>query len=166
MAEDDVRRAAGEGQPEAGGEPFAPEYYALERELTFFLRRARSESAEMAREVHPELEPAAYGLLVRLEASGSQRATALAWYFGVGKGTISRQLAALERLGLVRRRPDPLDGRAALLELTEEGGARVARVRRVRRSEYARRLGSWERGEIAELARLLHRLNAEGEDAG
>ncbi len=105
------------------------EFLALERELSVFLRRARASSGEMARELHPELEPAAYGLLVRLEAAGRQRATELAAYFGVGKATMSRQLRALEVLGLVAREPDPADGRASLVGLTEEGRERFLRVR-------------------------------------
>lgn len=105
------------------------EFLALERELSVFLRRARASSGEMARALHPELEPAAYGLLVRLEAAGRQRATELAAYFGVGKATMSRQLRALEVLGLVAREPDPADGRAFLVGLTDEGRARFLRVR-------------------------------------
>lgn len=46
---------------------FGPECLDVERELAVFLRRARASSGEMARQVHPDLEPAAYGLLVRLE---------------------------------------------------------------------------------------------------
>ncbi|KUJ64413.1 MarR family transcriptional regulator [Streptomyces albus subsp. albus] len=135
-------------------------FLALERELAVFLRRARASSGEMAREVHPELEPAAYGLLLRLEDAGRQRATDLAAYFGVGKATMSRQLRALETLGLVTRTPDPADGRAFLVQLTEEGQRRFRRVRTARRAQYAHRLASWERTEVAELARLLHRLNS------
>ncbi|MFJ1596822.1 MarR family winged helix-turn-helix transcriptional regulator [Streptomyces sp. NPDC088261] len=136
------------------------EFLALERELAVFLRRARANSGEMAREVHPELEPAAYGLLVRLEESGSQRATALAGYFGVGKATMSRQLRALEELGLVTREPDPADGRASLVRITDEGLARFRQVRDARRDMYVRRLAEWDRTEVAELARLLHQLNS------
>ncbi|MGH3324518.1 MAG: MarR family winged helix-turn-helix transcriptional regulator [Streptomyces sp.] len=138
---------------------YPPEFLDLERELTVFLRRARSFSGELAREVHPELEPAAYGLFVRLEDGGPQRATDLAAYFGVGKATISRQLGVLERLGLITRAPDPADGRASLLHLTPEGRERFTVVRDARRGEYVRKLAAWDRGEIAELARLLHRLN-------
>jgi DNA-binding MarR family transcriptional regulator len=134
-------------------------FLALERELALFLRRARASSGEMAREVHPDLESAAYGLLLRLEDAGRQRATDLAAYFGVGKATMSRQLRALEELGLVARTPDPADGRAILVQLTDEGRARFQRVRQARRAKYARRLAAWERAEVAELARLLHRLN-------
>ncbi|QLH27235.1 MarR family transcriptional regulator [Streptomyces sp. Rer75] len=135
-------------------------FLALERELAVFLRRARASSGELAREVHPDLESAAYGLLMRLEDAGEQRATDLAAYIGVGKATMSRQLRALEGLGLVTRAPDPADGRAFLVQLTDEGRARFRRVRGARRARYARRLAAWERSEVAELARLLHRLNS------
>lgn len=139
------------------------EFLALERELAVFLRRARASSGEMAREVHPELEPAAYGLLVRLEEAGPQRATELAGYFGVGKATMSRQLHALEDLGLVAREPDPADGRASLVRITAEGEARFGRVRDARRERYVRKLAGWDRAEISELARLLRQLNAAAE---
>jgi DNA-binding MarR family transcriptional regulator len=136
-----------------------PEFLALERELTVLLRRARANQGEMAREVHPDLESAAYGLLVRLDECGPQRATELAAYIGVGKATMSRQLRALEDLGLVAREPDPADGRAWLVALTQEGHDRVRRVRHARRARYAGRLADWDPREVGELARLLHQLN-------
>jgi DNA-binding MarR family transcriptional regulator len=80
---------------------------------------------------------------------------------GVGKGTTSRQIAGLERLGLVRRRPDPVDGRAALLEMTDEGRERFDRTRAARLDRLRRMLGSWPTDELTMLARLLHRLNNE-----
>ncbi|MER7184097.1 MarR family transcriptional regulator [Streptomyces hyaluromycini] len=135
------------------------EFLALERELTVLLRRARASQGEMAREVHPDLESAAYGLLVRLDECGGQRATELAAYIGVGKATMSRQLRALEELGLIAREPDPADGRAWLVALTDEGRRRVGTVREARRGRYVRQLAHWPRLEVAELARLLHQLN-------
>lgn len=138
---------------------------ALERELTLLLRRARASSGDMAREVHPDLEPAAYGILSRLHETGPERATLLAGYFGVGKATMSRQLRALEDLGLIRREPDPADGRAFLVELTEEGRSRFTRVREARRRRYVSRLAAWDRAELGDLARLLRRLNESQEGA-
>ncbi|MEW2287118.1 MarR family transcriptional regulator [Streptomyces sp. NPDC047841] len=135
------------------------EFLALERELTVLLRRARANQGEMAREVHPDLESSAYGLLIRLDELGGQRATALAGYIGVGKATMSRQLRALEDLGLIAREPDPADGRAWLVTLTDEGRHRVGTVREARRGRYVRQLAHWDRHEVAELARLLHELN-------
>jgi DNA-binding MarR family transcriptional regulator len=132
---------------------------ALEREITVLLRRARAASGELSRAVHPELESSAYGLLVRLAEAEPERATDLAAYFGVGKATMSRQLRTLEDLGLVAREPDPADGRAYLVRLTDEGRERFSSVRSARRERYLRQLAAWDRAEIAELARLLHRLN-------
>ncbi|MFF7334168.1 MarR family winged helix-turn-helix transcriptional regulator [Streptomyces sp. NPDC090306] len=135
------------------------EFLSLERELTLFLRRARASQGEMAREVHPDLESAAYGLLVRLDECGGVRATDLAAYVGVGRATMSRQLRALEDLGLVAREPDPADGRAWLVRLTDEGRRRVGSVRDARRARYVSMLSHWDRPEVAELARLLGQLN-------
>ncbi|MET8944798.1 MarR family transcriptional regulator [Streptomyces sp. NPDC004542] len=150
------------GQPPAAGPTPSgadQEFLALERELTVLLRRARASQGEMAREVHPDLESAAYGLLVRLDEQGPQRATELAAYIGVGKATMSRQLRALEELGLIARAPDPADGRAWLVALTDEGHLRVSRVREARRARYVSQLAHWDRREVSELARLLHELN-------
>ncbi|MEU3860913.1 MarR family transcriptional regulator [Streptomyces sp. NPDC028722] len=150
-----ARRAAGQTTPSAPDQ----EFLALERELTVLLRRARASQGEMARAVHPDLESSAYGLLIRLDELGGQRATALAAYIGVGKATMSRQLRALEELGLIAREPDPADGRAWLVTLTDEGRRRVGTVREARRARYVRQLAHWDRHEVAELARLLHELN-------
>ncbi|MFF9088177.1 MarR family winged helix-turn-helix transcriptional regulator [Streptomyces sp. NPDC014991] len=150
-----ARRAVGQATPGGADQ----EFLALERELTVLLRRARASQGEMARAVHPDLESSAYGLLIRLDELGGQRATALAAYIGVGKATMSRQLRALEELGLIAREPDPADGRAWLVTLTDEGRRRVGTVREARRARYVRQLAHWDRREVAELARLLHELN-------
>ncbi|GGY88878.1 MarR family winged helix-turn-helix transcriptional regulator [Streptomyces poonensis] len=147
------------GVPGIGGDfPFLE----LERELTLLMRRARAKSGEMARAVHPDLESSAYGLLARLEESGRLRATELAAHIGVGKATMSRQLRALEQLGLVAREPDPADGRAWLVHLTQEGQERFRRVRNARRARYVNQMAGWDRADVAQLARLLHRLNQGG----
>ncbi|WP_030756966.1 MarR family winged helix-turn-helix transcriptional regulator [Streptomyces griseus] len=153
----------GEDGAAPGETPAEREFLALERELAVFLRRARAQSGEMAREVHPELESSAYGLFVRLDDAGPQRATELSAYFGVGKATMSRQLRALEQLGLVARDPDPADGRASLVRLTDEGRDRFRHVRDARRERYVRKLADWDRAEVAELARLLNHFNRRSE---
>jgi DNA-binding MarR family transcriptional regulator len=43
-----------------------------------------------------------------------------------------RQLAALERSGCVRRSPEPQDGRASLVQLTDEGPRALAVTRDLR----------------------------------
>jgi DNA-binding MarR family transcriptional regulator len=134
-------------------------YRAVEHEISMLFRRARARSAELARDVHPELDPDAYGLLLRIELAGPARLTDLAEFFGVGKGTMSRQLRQLERLGLVSRTPDPIDGRASRLDLTEEGRRRYGQARVARLERLRRLLEQWDRADVIRLAELLHRLN-------
>ncbi|MFC4909906.1 MarR family winged helix-turn-helix transcriptional regulator [Actinomadura gamaensis] len=68
-------------------------------ELTALARRARA----IAGRSHPELSLVAYSLLSHLNDTGGCRAIDLAEYFLLDKSTVSRQVAALERLGLVER---------------------------------------------------------------
>lgn len=132
---------------------------AVEDELAALLRRGRALSWEIAREVHPNLEPNAYGLLLWLRRSGSIRLTDLATRLGIGKGTLSRQIHGLEGLGLVRRDPDPDDRRASQLRLTEEGTRRFDAARAARLGQIRRTMESWPKRDVADFARLLHRFN-------
>jgi DNA-binding MarR family transcriptional regulator len=132
---------------------------AVEDELSLLLRRARSVSWDIAREVHPNLEASAYGLLLWLRRSGPTRLTDLASLLGIGKGTLSRQLRALESLGLVQRESDPADRRASLLELTPDGQRRFDEARTARVGPLRRTLEGWPPTDLAEFARLLHRYN-------
>ncbi|MET8525083.1 MarR family transcriptional regulator [Micromonospora sp. NPDC005172] len=132
---------------------------SVEHELTALLRRGRAVSWEIAREVHPTLEPNTYGLLLWLRRSGSIRLTELAARLGVGKGTLSRQINGLEALGLVHREPDSSDRRAAQISLTEEGQHRFDVARSARLGEFLRALDDWPARDVEEFARLLGRFN-------
>ncbi len=134
-------------------------YQAVEHELGVLFRRARALSAAMAREVHPELEPAAYGLLVGMRDCARSRPSDLAEYFGVGKATITRQMKVLEQLGLIERRPDPDDGRAHLLVLTDEGSRRVTTARTARQQRFHAMLATWPAEDVRVLGKMLARFN-------
>lgn len=131
----------------------------LERQLGVLMRRARAASATVATTVHPDLDPAAYGLLVRLSEVGAERMTDLAGFLGVGKPTVSRQLSALVDMGMVERVVDPSDARAALVRLTAEGQTKFSRARAARREHFRGLLVGWPEEDVRELARLLGRLN-------
>lgn len=60
-------------------------------------------------------------VLATLVADGPQRMSALADREGVRLPSMTDVVSRLERLGLVRREPDPADGRAVLVDLTEDG---------------------------------------------
>lgn len=131
----------------------------VEHELTTLLRRGRTVSWGLVKEVHPHLEPNSYGLLLWLRRSGSTRLTDLAARLGISKGTLSRQIRGLEALGLVRREPDPTDRRSAQLRLTEEGQRRFDAARSSRVAELEQALGTWSTRDLADFARLLRQFN-------
>ncbi|UMG93738.1 MarR family transcriptional regulator [Nocardioides sp. TF02-7] len=93
----------------------------LEREVSVMIRRVRRVIGERARAVHPDLQPSTYLMLAYLVEQGPVRASAMSAVFDIDKGAISRQVQTLLDLGLVDRTPDPEDGRATLVSVSEEG---------------------------------------------
>lgn len=138
-------------------------YVALEREIGLLLRRSRAISARLARELHPDLDGAAYGLLALLQDAGPLRASDLVARLGLDKSTVSRQISSLVALGLVDRAADPEDGRAQVLTPSAEGAARLNGIRDARRARWQSDLSDWETDDVATLAVLLGRLNRLGE---
>ena len=101
------------------------------------------------------MEPAAYGLLSVIRKQGPIRLTDLASCIGVGKPSVSRQIAFLEGLGLVSKEADPLDGRAQSIRLTPEGEERMHQVQDARREVFRERLAEWPAEDLQALA-MLH----------
>jgi DNA-binding MarR family transcriptional regulator len=130
----------------------------IEQQLTMLLRRVQSihistSSGEM------ELDRSAYGILCRLADEGPQRLGALAWAFGLDPSTITRQVQALEKGGLVQRRTDDVDRRASILDLSVEGRDVLDRTRTYRRERLQELLEEWPDQDRDEFARLLTKIN-------
>ncbi len=132
----------------------------VEHQLSMFWRRARSLSHQLSRQVHPDMEPAAYGLLSIIRKEGPIRLTELASCIGVGKPSVSRQIAFLESIGMVYKEADPQDGRAQSIRLTPKGEEKMHQVQDARRQVFRERLGEWPLEEIQTLANYIERLNA------
>jgi DNA-binding MarR family transcriptional regulator len=132
---------------------------AVERELAMLFRRARNISTLVAAQVHPDLDPASYSLLLMVDDAGSLRGMDVADRTGLDKSTVSRQIATLVDLDLLERVPDPDDGRARRIQLSKQGHARLAEVRQQRRKHLHSEFVSWSTAELRDLARLLARLN-------
>jgi DNA-binding MarR family transcriptional regulator len=136
----------------------------LERELTRFWRRSRVSSTSIAAEVHPDLDVASYTVLVTisdLERSlpGGVRAIDVADTLGLHKSTMSRNIAVLERLGLVTREPSLEDARARILTITAPGRGSLDAAISARRARVSSILGRWSANDVRDLARLLGQLN-------
>jgi DNA-binding MarR family transcriptional regulator len=132
----------------------------IERELVVLVRRVRRTTAENARRLHPDLLPSAYPVLVHIADHEPTRACDVVDQVGMDKGGVSRQIAHLEQLGLVRRGSDPADRRAQTLVLTENGRARFERLTAQRRTDFEQRLSAWSPEELASFAEQLARYNA------
>ncbi|WP_146363276.1 MarR family winged helix-turn-helix transcriptional regulator [Arthrobacter yangruifuii] len=138
----------------------------LEQELSVLWRRARASSQRIAREIHPEMEPSAYGLMVLLHQQGPMRLTDLAAAVGVGKPSLSRQIGMLQTLGLVEKHTDPVDGRAQPINLTVVGASRLQDTAAARRERSRQTWTDWNPEELDTLVRLLHKLNASVQPGG
>ena len=72
---------------------------------------------------YPEVRPSYGSLLVPLFEQDGLRMSELAARARLSKQTMTTMVRLLEREDLVRRRPDPADGRATLVELTPKARA-------------------------------------------
>jgi DNA-binding MarR family transcriptional regulator len=139
-----------------------PAYERLVRELLTFGRRVRSKP-QLATGDHPYFEAPIDALCGVLAEHGPMRLTDLADALWLDKSTVTRQVATLEAAGLATRVPDPSDGRAALVGLTEEGSILLGRVRQGRREGLREALSGWSAEEVAQLAAMLERFNRDVE---
>jgi DNA-binding MarR family transcriptional regulator len=156
---------AGSPEPMAGSpEPMAesPEPYAADvaaavrASVGLLLRRMRQVP------VDGELTLPESSALTRLDRSGPATSSALARIEQISPQSMGATLAALEGRGLVDRRPDPGDGRRALLSVSEAGRQMLSDKRNARTEQLARALSAGftteELGLLKAAAPLLERL--------
>lgn len=100
-----------------------------------------------------------YTTLMQLKRGGATRGGDLAAGVGADASTMSRRIASLETRGLVARETDPADRRSSIVRLTP-AGARAAEVAEGERvSGVFEALTSWDSDDLAELTRIVSRLN-------
>lgn len=136
--------------------------YDVEYEITRLLRRSRLRGLGTITHIHPDLDFASYLLLIAIvdaRTGGGVRGSDLADAIGVHKSTVSRGISQLEQLGLVERDPDPTDGRARLISLTEVAKERLGEVQAMRRERLTHAIEDWDDADLDTLAALLGRLN-------
>ena len=132
----------------------------IEAEVGVLIKRVRRVIAERAQEVHESLHPSTFLVLTHLADHGPLRASAIVGHCAMDKASGSRQVQHLLDLGLVDRTPDPEDGRATLLSVSEDGRRRLRDVADHRRQLLDQRLGDWDDQELADFAAVLARYNA------
>ncbi len=147
--------------------PITPETRdRLTSTLAQLVRTGRHVSVRAATQLYGDLPSFGWAMLVPLQRDGDQRCSALAHQLGVDVSVASRQIAVLERLGFVRRRPDPQDGRASLISLTPAGADALASARDLRAEWSLTALAGWDEADARQLTDLLDRLVVDLATAG
>ena len=131
---------------------------SIETHIAMLMRLGEASRRSTGLKPHRALDRAAYVILRHLQQDGPQNVSALAARLNLDGSTVTRQVTALQRDGLVERHPDPRDGRGTVIEPTRKGLAQVDAVRQARRALYDKVLHDWSPDQRADLARTLERL--------
>ncbi|MFE3825118.1 MarR family winged helix-turn-helix transcriptional regulator [Streptomyces sp. NPDC059092] len=143
--------------PAVGGEP-SPERVAAELTAVVgrLMRRLRTTSPD------DRLTPSQRSVLARLLGEGPATTAALARAEYVRPQSMRLTLAALEEQHLVRRTPDPDDGRQSVVSVTETGRTTLAAVYAAKQDWLSRaitdELDATERRALADATELMRRL--------
>ncbi len=96
------------------------------------LAASRAQRNHLTRELAPHgIHPGQDQLLLSVWYAPGMRQSDLARELGVEPPTVTRMVMRLERSGLVERRSDPADGRAALIYPTQRSRLLEPHVRRI-----------------------------------
>lgn len=148
---DSARRGRAPSSTAASGGPVSNALVRVTR-----LHRLRARQLLLIVGLHPGHEL----LLMHLWDSGPQRQSDLAAVFDTDSASMTRTVQRLERAGFVRRRPDPDDGRATLVDCTTAGMALRERIERLWSQLEVDTVGEMPARVRAELLRGLEHLEA------
>ncbi|MFC7755385.1 MarR family winged helix-turn-helix transcriptional regulator [Tsukamurella soli] len=126
------------------------------RAIVGVAKRTRGE----LRNLHPDIGYVDYTLLFVLGENPHLRAVDLAEVVAIDKSTASRQLASLERRGLLRRERDPERPRSRRLELTERAREILCDADAAWRRRIAERTREWPAEDLHAFATLIDRYTA------
>ncbi len=105
-----------------------------------------------------DITPAQLRALRVLRHHGTLRLSELSDHLHIAARSATEVTDALESRDLARRRPDPGDRRATLVELTGHGASVLDAIQEARGSEAERVFGRLSQTDRADLARLLRKL--------
>lgn len=104
------------------------------------------------------VDPSQAALLYTLKTRGSLRLGDIADAMKLDASTVSRHVQQLADRGFVERGPDPEDGRASIITLTDDGRAGLKSSFEQRRAILAEAIADWDDDEREQLRIQLSRL--------
>lgn len=132
----------------------------IEAQVGLLFHHIRALRRSAAARIDPDLQAAAYVVLLRVVNGGPARASALVEYFGLDKAAVSRHVAHLESLGLAERIPDPDDRRAQIITATAEARRRCKKEKSRRHSKLQKHLSGWSPEQLHMFGDLLEQFNS------
>lgn len=105
-----------------------------------------------------EVTGAAQRLIYYLMENGPLRLSELARRTETDPGILTRQVNALERQGIVERRPDPTDRRAMTVHMLPRGRRIALRLREVQDEVLGGQLAGWTGADLEQAAALMEQL--------
>lgn len=126
-------------------------------DLIVLMNRPQRDQALLA-EAGVPLDRALFPLLVGIERFGPIGVVELSERAGRDYTTVSRQVAKLESLGLIERRPSPADRRVHEAVITDKGRQVTDALDAARQKIATRILASWSEEDVSNLVRLMRRL--------
>jgi DNA-binding MarR family transcriptional regulator len=137
-------------QPDSGGDE------SLADAFSSVARKLRETSQET---LAPwDITPAQFRALRVLRRNGVMRLSELSDRLQIAPRSTTEVIDALESRDLVRRRPDPDDRRATLVEVTEHGTDVLDAIRAIQGTEAERAFELLSPADRADLARILRKL--------
>lgn len=118
---------------------------------------------------HPEIREGHGCVFGFIDLEKGSRLTDLAANAGLTKQAVGEAVTELERIGYVKRVPDPQDGRAKIIKLTDRGMDAVIKGRRIFAEierEWAEQIGPELMASFREAATRIAALEDESSDAG
>jgi DNA-binding MarR family transcriptional regulator len=104
------------------------------------------------------LDRALFPLLIAVERKGPIGVVELGEFVGRDYTTVSRQVAKLERLGLITRRSGKTDKRVRQAEITVQGKKMTSAIDAARERIAKVLFANWNKHDLQELARLMRRF--------
>jgi DNA-binding MarR family transcriptional regulator len=134
--------------------------FNVEDHVGFLLRRAHQRHVALftAAMAHAELTPTQFAALVRTVQAGRTTQNLLGRLTAMDPATIQGVVQRLIARGVIRRRPDPMDRRMAVLEPTEAGVALITGVVACARKAHEMALAPLSIEERDQLLALLRKM--------
>jgi DNA-binding MarR family transcriptional regulator len=126
-------------------------------DLVGLMNRPQRDSA-LLQEAGVSLDRALFPLLIAVERKGPIGVVELGKFVGRDYTTVSRQIAKLDSLGLITRRPSRGDNRVREAVITAKGREMTSTIDAARERMATVLFAKWSKRDLQDLARLMRRF--------